>query len=278
MSDDPRPPGVPTYLDDFGIDHRTISAFSRQGLWDDDPSEHLNVHSSHQIIAVEDGMILIADGREKRPVYRHMAALIPAGMMHRAETLRAGESARCHSLFVNPELFRAPGDGICIFQTSELCQALLKKLDERNLVDLSGGILGNCLSLFLALLPEELTRTARPIRLPAAVSARTRAVVSYLRCNYGEPIAVDDLTEVVPLSVRQICRTFRAETGVTIMEYLRAFRMLQASHRLLAGTAKVIDVAQECGYESLSSFHRDFRRHFGRSPDRFRRTGPGSDG
>ena len=71
-------------FEDFGIDLQIVSAFSRTGLWDHDPDEHLNLHSSHQIIAVRAGMILVEDGDEKIPLYQNMAAFVPAAKPHRA--------------------------------------------------------------------------------------------------------------------------------------------------------------------------------------------------
>ena len=257
-------------VDDFGIDHRVISAFSRSGLWDSDPTEHLNVHSSHQIIVVIQGMILLDDGEERRPLYRRMAAFIPAGKAHRACEFDDGVNAGCHSLFVNPKLFPPPDERIHLFETSPLCEALLTRMNERNLVDISGGILGRCLDLFLALLPEELVNSASLIRLPQPRSKRNRQVVRFLRDNYSNRVELAHLERAVSLSSRQITRSFRQEMKVTVMDYLRMYRLLQASALLLDHGRKVIDIAHDCGYESISTFYTDFRRCFGLSPNRFR--------
>jgi AraC-like DNA-binding protein len=261
---------VHQHRDDFGIDHRLISAFSRSGLWDHDPAVHLNIHSSHQIIAVISGMILIEDGKEKRPLYRRMAAFIPAGKAHRAITLQDSVSVLCHSLFINPALIPWADDRIHLFETSELCQALLKKMNEHNLEDISGGIMGSCLSLFLALLPSELDDHADMIRLPEARSERNRRIVGFLQANYMNKVRLDHLTHALPLSVRQICRGFKAEMKMSVMEYLRVLRLFHASYNLFDQSKKVIDVAFDCGYDSVSTFYQEFKRYFGLSPNQFR--------
>jgi AraC-like DNA-binding protein len=259
---------IQQHRDDFGIDHRLISAFSRSGLWDHDPSAHLNIHSSHQIIAVISGMILIEDGKEKRPLYRRMAAFIPGGKPHRASTLQ--ETILCHSLFINPNLVPWADDRIHLFETSELCQALLKKMNEHNLEDISGGILGSCLNLFLALLPSELANPAELIRLPEATSERNRRIVRFLQTNYMNKVRLGHLSRVTPLSVRQICRCFKDELKMSVMEYLKMLRLLHASHQLFDRSKKVIDVALDCGYDSVSTFYQEFKRYFGLSPAQFR--------
>jgi AraC-like DNA-binding protein/mannose-6-phosphate isomerase-like protein (cupin superfamily) len=258
------------HRDDFGIDHRLISAFTRTGLWDHDPAVHLNIHSSHQIIAVISGMILIEDGKEKRSLYRKMAAFIPGGKPHRATTLQESIGVLCHSLFINPALIPWADDRIHLFETSELCQALLKKMNEHNLEDISGGIMGSCLNLFLTLLPSELANHADKIRLPEAKSERNRRIVGFLQANYMNKIRLVHLTRATALSVRQICRCFKAEMRMSVMEYLRLLRLLHASHHLFDQQKKVIDVAYDCGYDSVSTFYQEFKRYFGLSPNQFR--------
>ena len=261
---------IEEHVEDFGIDHCVVSAFSRSGLWDRDPSEHLNIHSSHQIIVVIQGMILIEDDEEKRPLYRRMAAFIPAGKAHRASALTHTMNVMCHSLFVNPELFAAPDERIHLFETSPLCEALLTKLNERNLVDISDGIPRRCLELFLTLLPAELRSVAGMIGLPEAQSERNRSVVRYLRVNYRNRIELAHLSKAVSLSARQVSRSFKQEMKISVMEYLRIYRLLHASVLLFDGQRKIIDVAHDCGYESVSTFYQEFKRYFGLSPNSFR--------
>jgi AraC-like DNA-binding protein/mannose-6-phosphate isomerase-like protein (cupin superfamily) len=264
------PSAIEEHLDDFGIDHRVVSAFSRSGLWDSDPNEHLNVHSSHQIIVVIQGMIMLTDEMERRPLYRRMAAFIPAGKAHRASAPGNGMTISCHSLFVNTRIFPAPDGKIHLFETSPLCEALLTKMNERNLVDITEGILGSCLELFLKLLPGELRNATGMVRLPEARSERNRAIVQFLQAGYRSRVELSDLARVVPLSVRQISRSFKQEMKISVMEYLRVYRLLQASVLLLDPVHKVIDVANDSGYESVSTFYEDFKRYFGLPPTRFR--------
>ncbi len=259
-----------THLDDFGIDHRLVTAFTRSGLWDDDPSDHLNIHSCHQIIVVNRGMVIVEEAVEKRPLYRGMAAFIPAGKAHLITTLRDKIDVRCHSLFIVPAIYAAPDDGIRIFETSELCRALLTSLNEQNLVDISGGISGHCLRLFLEILPSDLQRDVNPIKLPEPQSSRVRRIVTFLQDNHTRRVKLEDLTRVVSLSIRQICRSFKSEMKITTFEYLKIYRLLHASSLLSDREKKVIDVSHDCGFESVSTFFNEFKRYFGISPDRFR--------
>lgn len=58
----------------------------------------------------------------------------------------------------------------------------------------------------------------------------------------------------------------------TPQEYLNELRIAMAVSLLRGGTLTLSEVAAECGYPTLSSFNRQFRRQRGSSPGRFRRS------
>lgn len=257
-------------FEDFGIDHQIVSAFSRTGLWDHDPDQHLNLHSSHQIIAVRTGMILVEDGDEKIPLYQNMAAFVPAAKPHRAVLMNGNIRFQCHSLFIDPTVLPAPTNEIRSFELSGLGAALLEKLNEENLVDISAGLPGKCLNLFLELLPIEIENGTRLIRIPEVKGERNRRIAQFIRENHMNKIRLDHLTRVVPLSTRQITRCFQDELKIGVSEYIRLIRLLNASLYLHDRQRKIIDIAHDCGYDSPSTFYEDFKHHFGLPPNRFR--------
>lgn len=255
----------------FGLDLKSIPAFSISGTWDKDRSEHFNIHSSHQILTVRDGMLLLEDCNEKKPLYRNMAAFIPAGKPHLAKVLRESHTVSCHSLFITTDIYLEKNDNVCIFEMSNLGTALLRKLNEENLVNLSEGFMGHCLNLFLKILSIDIQKPAHLIRLPEAKNERNKKVIHFIQDNYFNKIRLDHFTRVVPLSIRQISRIFLNELKISIMEYLRLYRLLRASVLIHEEWRKIIDIAYDCGYDSVSSFHEDFKHHFGLPPTRFRK-------
>ena len=61
-------------------------------------------------------------------------------------------------------------------------------------------------------------------------------------------------------------KVFRIVTGVTAAEYIRSRRLSLAGEELLAGRAKVIDLALKYGYDTSESFTRAFTRFHGVTP------------
>ncbi|MEN6339242.1 MAG: AraC family transcriptional regulator [Clostridiaceae bacterium] len=75
----------------------------------------------------------------------------------------------------------------------------------------------------------------------------------------------------VGLSRFYLERTFSALTGISVSEYIRARRLSQAANELLAGSAKVIDLALKYGFDTPESFTKAFARFHGVTPSNARR-------
>ena len=255
---------------DFGLNVEEIPAFSLKGVWDHDSRFHLNTHPAHQVLTVSDGVVLIEDGREKQPLYQHMAAFIPAFTPHRVAIFHRNVKINCESLFFRPDFFPREIQRIAIFEISELANALLDRLNEVNLTNLSEGLMGNCLSLFLEILCQDVTAPARMIRLPETQNTCCTRVIRFIEDNFMNKIRISHLSKAYPLSTRQISRIFQKEMGMSPLNYLRLYRLLRASMLLYERERKVINIAFDCGYQSISSFYKDFDLHYGVAPHRFR--------
>lgn len=80
-----------------------------------------------------------------------------------------------------------------------------------------------------------------------------------------------ELAAIAGSSPFQLCRDFRAVTGMTITRYRHALRLRLALDRL-PGCDDLTDLALDLGYSSHSHFTRVFRDHFGATPSLFRAT------
>ncbi len=68
------------------------------------------------------------------------------------------------------------------------------------------------------------------------------------------------------MSVGHLCRSFRKHTGQTIIEYQHHRRVEKAMFLLRTGSAKIVDIAQNCGFADLSQFNRQFKAITGMTP------------
>jgi AraC-like DNA-binding protein len=91
-------------------------------------------------------------------------------------------------------------------------------------------------------------------------------VVALLRQHLVEPLGLEEIGRQVGSSPFHLSRTFSAETGTTIPQYLRRLRMERAAELLRSGKANVTEAALEVGYSSLSHFSQSFCQEMGCCP------------
>jgi AraC family transcriptional regulator len=113
---------------------------------------------------------------------------------------------------------------------------------------------------------------ARPAQTLADPLERARALAE---ANAAEPLCLDALASAAGLSAYHFIRQFSARYGVSPMAFVRERRMALAARRLTdRPPPALVDLAFDLGFESQEGFTRAFKRAFGVSPGRFRRSRP----
>jgi len=95
---------------------------------------------------------------------------------------------------------------------------------------------------------------------------RVEKVIGLLRSKLAEPPNLEEIGRFVGCSPFHLSRTFSAETGQTIPQYLRQLRLERAAELLRSGKFNVTEAALEVGYSSLSHFSQAFHEEFGCCP------------
>jgi AraC-like DNA-binding protein len=95
---------------------------------------------------------------------------------------------------------------------------------------------------------------------------RVDRVVALLRKHLVEPLSLEAIGREVGCSRFHLSRTFSAETGTTVPQYLRKLRMERAAELLQSGKFNVTEAAVAVGYSSLSHFSQSFCQTMGCCP------------
>ena len=97
-----------------------------------------------------------------------------------------------------------------------------------------------------------------------------KSVIDYIHSHFHEPITLKEVAERVYLSASHFSRLFKAEMGVTFIEYLTKYRVEQ-SKKLLKMTSLPIEViANNTGFANASYFATTFKRLEGKTPSEYR--------
>ena len=95
---------------------------------------------------------------------------------------------------------------------------------------------------------------------------RVEQVIFLLKQNLTSPPSLEELGKKIGCSHFYLSRIFSAQTGQTIMQYLRRLRMERSAELLRSGEYNVTEAALEVGYSSLSHFSAAFHETFGCCP------------
>lgn len=97
---------------------------------------------------------------------------------------------------------------------------------------------------------------------------RIAKAISWLRENYSQPMKVEELAELVHMSVSSFHEHFKSVTSMSPLHYQKVLR-LQEARRLMLSTLMDAGTASQCvGYLSASQFSREYSRFFGSAPTR----------
>ena len=83
-------------------------------------------------------------------------------------------------------------------------------------------------------------------------------------------MTVEDLARMIHCTPRHLSRIFRELVGTSFRKKRSDLRLVKARELLAAGNSKIVDVALESGYKSLSLFNLMFSHRFGTSPGKWR--------
>ena len=101
-------------------------------------------------------------------------------------------------------------------------------------------------------------------------SQRVEKVVDFINENFSRTIRLAEAADLVEMAETAFSRFFKAKTGITFVDYLNDIRIGHASRLLIDTTAPIAEIAQECGFTSLTNFNRIFKKRKGLVPKDFR--------
>lgn len=116
---------------------------------------------------------------------------------------------------------------------------------------------------------EELSGREDARRMPEKIHRARKSIER----RYADPdLSVAMLAESLDISTSYLRREFSRAYGVSPIAFLRDVRVANAKNLLEAGVLSVGEIAEQCGFGSMSYFIQVFHKAAGESPDRYRRS------
>lgn len=105
---------------------------------------------------------------------------------------------------------------------------------------------------------------------PQQVHPKIIAIVNFINGNYSQRITLDSISRQFYISPSYLCKMFKDSTGFTLIEYVNNVRIKEARLLLRNTDAKMGEIAERAGFESLTHFGRIFKELTGCTPLKYR--------
>jgi AraC-like DNA-binding protein len=220
----------------------------------------LHRYREGQLWAVRQGVITAELDTGSWVVPARHIGWIPPGVAHAA---RVHEAARGWVIHLRADLCPLFPTMPTVFDMTPLAAALLDRI---NAWDRSPAELTPPQHRLLDVLFDELKISpANPLFLPMPSSPHLVGMTLTIVADPANKLGLDEWARRVGMSRRGLTRHFRAETGMSLVQWRIVARMKKALELLAQGDT-VNRVAQRLGYDSVSTFISAFSAQFGMTP------------
>ncbi|MNH93019.1 Transposon Tn10 TetD protein [compost metagenome] len=99
---------------------------------------------------------------------------------------------------------------------------------------------------------------------------RIERVIQYIEENSNQKLNLDVLASLSNFSKYHFTRIFTSIVGVTPVAFVNRERLQKSVHMLAETNKTILEISNQCGFESLSTFNALFKKHYNQTPSRVR--------
>jgi len=100
---------------------------------------------------------------------------------------------------------------------------------------------------------------------------RLMPAIEYATENFSKNLSIDEISSKINVSKYHFCKLFKSAFGQTFWEYINFVRISMAEEMLLSTNKTTLEIALECGFNSVQYFNRVFAQRYGYSPFRYKK-------
>lgn len=102
------------------------------------------------------------------------------------------------------------------------------------------------------------------------MDVRVKALIALMDDSYHQELSVEAMARTANLSPSYLSHLFKAETGLSPLQYLKSVRMSKAKELMENTFLNVKEVMHRVGVKDKCHFARDFKKAYGMAPTEFR--------
>lgn len=221
---------------------------------------HIHYHESFEICYILDGEISITIDNTLYKLTSGDAVIIFPRQLHCYETI---ESSKMRIITFLPQLVPE--------FTNRYKNMIPERNDIKNIGTLSEYFNPQDIFAQKGLIYSVLGVLTRSAKFKEAASNEESQVLlkilKYIEKNYKQNCRLQSAAEELSYGYSYLSRTFKRRMGMSYTEYLNKYRINRALYMLSHEKyMQIQDIAEQCGYDSLCSFNRNFKHFTGRTP------------
>jgi len=98
----------------------------------------------------------------------------------------------------------------------------------------------------------------------------TNTILPYIRAHYKEKISLNDLAQSINSNRYTVSRTLSKSFGTSFSDLVNRYRIQEACSLLRKTTASILEISLRVGYDTISTFNRNFNKYVGKTPHEYR--------
>lgn len=99
---------------------------------------------------------------------------------------------------------------------------------------------------------------------------RINIVFNHVKANFKEDISLDEIADMVSMTVPSFCRYFKKITNKTFTQFVNEYRLVHASKLLAEQPISITQVCYDSGFNNFSHFNKSFKAFTGQNPSEYR--------
>ena len=261
----------------------------------DIPSQRLHFHNCFEIGLCESDGGFMKFGEEMRAFNAGDITLVGSNVVHTTYS-SPGTASKWTYIFVDIEELLAPYFPLNLFldpitlsaiarsyytilpgsdypELRTLLKAVVQEMQEKK-ENYQYSVRGLFLS-FLVHMTSFYRNLAKPEEKTQAPGHDKQLVIApaldYIHTNYMQDFTIDDLAAACEMSPTHFRRMFQSIMGTNPLDYLNSYRISKASVLLRSTEIPVLEISEDVGFRSVSSFNRHFADITGTSPLKWRK-------
>ena len=99
---------------------------------------------------------------------------------------------------------------------------------------------------------------------------RISTVFNYVKDHFQGPIALEEVANLVSMTIPSFCRYFKKITNMTFTSFVNDYRLVHASKLLAEKPISISEICYESGFNNFSHFNKSFKAYTGKSASQYR--------